>query len=96
MSRNTPSELTAETRAQLGTAETVDMVDPQGNTCSVSVRHQKDHGQKAIRQKLDAGWSFPQPASYPEASAGGQEAGDYASADAQGSSPPATDTDEPV
>jgi hypothetical protein len=55
---NESGELTAESRAARGTAEVVEMIDPSGNRCSVSVRHQKDGGTKVIDEKLAAGWVF--------------------------------------
>ena len=56
---NESGELTAESRAAAGTAATVKMVDPQGNLCDVSLRHQKDGGTSVVDEKLAAGWTFP-------------------------------------
>lgn len=54
-----PGELTAETRAARGTSDSVEMIDPSGNRCEVSLRHHKDKD-KVILEKIEAGWSFPQ------------------------------------
>lgn len=54
---NETGELTSESRAARGTADTVKMIDPQGHTCDVSLRHQKDD-EKVIDEKLAAGWAF--------------------------------------
>lgn len=60
-----PGELTAETRAARGTSDTVEMVDPSGNRCAVSLRHHASDKSKdkVINEKLEAGWTFAPPAS---------------------------------
>ncbi len=70
-----PGELTAETRAARGTADTVEMVDPSGNRCAVSLRHHESNKSKdkVILEKLDAGWTFPPPAEPPASSGEGTD-----------------------
>lgn len=52
------TELTPEIRDALGTRETIDMIDPDGNLCPVSVRHTRDGGQGIIADRLAKGWKL--------------------------------------
>ena len=52
-------ELTAESRRAAGTQKSVDMIDPDGNVCAVSLRHGNARG--IVATKLAAGWRFAPP-----------------------------------